>query len=100
MTPGVMIRLDVEAMRYQVVHAFADRHEEMAAEIGRQIETALKDFDFEKVVREEVARVILETTKRAVADACSRIMYESPVRDIIRDGAATKVRQAVEESLK
>ncbi len=99
MPQPVMVRLDVEAMKYAVVHAFTQRGEELTRLVEEQVDVALKEFDFAKVVREAVDQALLKAVKDSVAGACSAILWESPLRDIIRDGAARKVREAIEASL-
>jgi hypothetical protein len=98
--PNVMLRLDVEAMRYQIIHAFMSHSQEVQDEIGKQVDSALKDFDFAAVVKSEVDRVLREAVKSALAYACSRLMYENPIHEMIQRGAAEKVREAIENLLK
>ncbi len=100
MIPTIMLRLDVEAMKYKVVYAFMLRHEEIEREVQLSIDAALKGFDFNAIVKEAVDQELRKAVKQGVANAASAILWESPLREIIRDGAATKVREAIEASLK
>ena len=95
-----MIRLDVEAMKYQVVHAFAQRSEELQREISTAIDAAFEGFDFNIIVKQCVEEELRKAVKQSVANACSAILWESPLKDIIRNGAAAKVREAIGASLK
>ena len=97
MTP-VLIRLDVEAMKYQVVHAFAQRSQEIQHEIETGITAALKDFDFVAVVREEIARCLRKSVADAVANACVKIAYDPEVSALLTRGAAAKVRDIIRAS--
>jgi methylase of polypeptide subunit release factors len=100
MTPNLMIHLDVEAMRYRVVHAFADHSREIEQEIDSALIAAFHDFDFMAIVRAEADRVLRESVKAAIVSACSSLMREEPIADMIKDGARAKVRAALEEALK
>jgi nitrogen regulatory protein PII-like uncharacterized protein len=95
----VMVRLEVEAMKYRVVHAFAQHSAEIEEEVESAIEAAMKDFDFVAIVREEAQKALTNAVKEAVAQAASSIMGEKPVRDIITAGAADLVYKAVKKSL-
>lgn len=100
MTPGIMIRLDIERMRYSVVHAFMEHTKEIETTLGDACDRALKDFDFDAIVKQESDVVIREAVKSAISHAVSKMMWEKPIHDIIKAGAERKVREAIEESLK
>lgn len=99
MPPAIMLRLDVEAMRYQVVHAFADHSVEIQEAIGAEVEQALKSLDFSALVREVAQRELRKAVSDAVAHAASSICWDREVSAILKAGAAKKVRQAIVESL-
>jgi hypothetical protein len=100
MLPGMMLRLDIEGMRYQVVHAFMDKSVEVEEEISRALDAALKDFDFMAIVKAEADRALRDAVKAAVVAACSGLLREEPIASLIRSGARAKVRAAIEEALK
>lgn len=99
MTPVPMIRLSVEGMSYQVVHAFAAHSEECEKAIKAAVAEELKDFDFAAVIKEELHRQLRDAVKKAVANAAASIVYQSPIRNMIEDIARKKVHAAVAKSL-
>lgn len=94
-----MIRLEVEGMRYSVIHAFTMHSVEIQQALDKALEKALSDFDFAAVVKAEADRVLRESVVKAVASVASSLMWSEPIASIIRDGAAQKVREAIEKSL-
>ena len=60
----------------------------------------MKDFDFMAIVKAEVELQLKDAVKKQIAYACSSLINENPIRDLIRNGAAAKVRQAIEDVLK
>jgi hypothetical protein len=95
----VILRLDVEAMKYQVIHAFASHSREIEGEIEKAVGAAMKDFDFVAIVREEAQKCLAKAARDAVASAASAIMWEKPVRDLIASGASRLVYDAIKQSL-
>jgi hypothetical protein len=100
MTPALMLRLNIESMRYQVVHAFMDHSTEIEEEISKALDAPLKDFDFVAVVKAEADRALREAVKSAVVHAVASLTYEEPIASMIKDGARAKVKQAVMDALK
>ena len=100
MYPTVMLRLDVEAMRYSVIHAFSEKSAEIEQEIDCAILAAMHDFDFTAIVKAEADRALRESVKAAVVYACGALMREEPIASMIKDGARAKVRAAIEEAIK
>lgn len=99
MYPAIALKLEVEAMRYQVQHAFMSHSKEVEEQIGLALDKALKDFDFIAVVKEEAGRIITKAVKDAIASASSDLMWQEPIRDMIQAGASRKVREAIEQIL-
>lgn len=99
MTPIPTIKLSVEGMSYQVVHAFSAHSEECEKAIGAAVAEELKGFDFAAIIKEELHRQLREAVKKAVASAAASIAYQSPIRNMIEDLARKKVHAAVEKSL-
>lgn len=94
------VRLTLEGLRYQVLHVLGQHHEEIEKNVEEIITQELNKFDFSAIVREEFKSCLQDALKKAIANAVGRLMYEAPIYKIIADGAAQKVRQAIEESLK
>ena len=95
-----MLRLTVENMRYQILHAFSSKSVEVEEEISKALDAVIKDFDFAAIVKAEANAAMRDAIKAAVGSACRAIMYEEPIASLIKDGARAKVRAAIEESLR
>jgi hypothetical protein len=95
-----MLRLNVDSMRYQVVHAFASHSAEIEQEIDNALIAAMHDFDFAAIVRAEADKALREAVKAAIVSACSGLMLEPQIASLIRDGARSKVKAAITEALK
>lgn len=99
MTPPVMFRLDVEAMKYSIVHAFAAHSEDLQAIIEEEFDKALKAFDFKALVREAAATEIRKAVVSAVSHAASTVMWDKEIAAVLSTGAATLVRTAIKDAL-
>lgn len=99
LSPNVMIRLDVEAIRYQVIHAFSTHSKEVEGEIDRAVVAAIKEFDFTAIVKQETEAVLRQSIKSAISCMVAETLSQDPLRDLIKTGAAKKVREAIETIL-
>jgi hypothetical protein len=60
---GPIVRLEIDDMKHQILHHLADYHGEVAAEIEKQIEYSIENFDFKEIVRECANKAIEEAIK-------------------------------------
>jgi ribosomal protein S3AE len=95
-----MIRLELDQMRYQVLHALTLHQAEIQEQVDEALKKALAEFDFDKVIREAVDRELNEAIRKAFGQAVSNILYSSEMRQLLQDASASKVRLAVEKALK
>ena len=100
MYPDIMLRLTVENMRYQILHAFSSKSVEVEEEISKALDAVIKDFDFAAIVKAEANAAMRDAIKAAVVSACSSLMREEPIASMIKASARSKVRQAIEEAIK
>lgn len=86
-----MIRLEVEGMRYAIVHAFSTQMDG----VQEYIEESLKNMDIGKVVvaqvEQQVPRLVEEAVKQAIKDTLYATMRDEQVRTILDE----QVRRAV-----
>ena len=57
------IRIEVERMKYQVIHAFADHTEEIKAAVEAGLVQAIATYPFEEEIRKASEQVITEAIK-------------------------------------
>lgn len=86
-----IIRLELEGVRYHVVHALAQRNEEMEKAVAAGVDAALKEFDFAGEVRRQAEHALKEHVARAVTHAIVGILVDRDVQ--------AAVRKAVEDAL-
>ena len=63
-----IIRLELENLRYQVVHALAAHHREIETQTNEMLAKAIESFDFKAVVLAEANKVITATVEKAVRE--------------------------------
>ena len=99
MTPPVMIRLEVEAMKYHVVHAFNEHQLQITKIIDAELERCLKTIDIEEIIRQECEKVLREGVVRSLGFAISQAFYQEPLKDVFQGVVASKVRESIEKML-
>lgn len=94
-----MIRLELEAMRYSVVHTFTSHQKGVEEQLDKALKTVLDDFDFEAEVNRIATDLLRKAVKDAVTSAVSAICYQKEVQEMLQAGAAQKVREAIKKAL-
>jgi len=61
-----IIKLELDRMRYSVVHAFNQRNAELEEIVNEELEKALENFSYAQEIRKVVDNVLQEAIKRAV----------------------------------
>ncbi len=100
MMPNVMLRLDVEAMKYSILHAFMSHSSECEKAIGESVDRVMREFDFEAVVKAEVDRVMKRAVVDAIASAVAKMTWQPEIAALFERGASKKMRQALESVLR
>jgi hypothetical protein len=86
----VTVRLTVESLRHQIVHAMTGIEGEITAEVERQLDAEMKVFDFAALVKDTLRRELHDTVRRHIEAAFSKLRFDSAVREGV-------VRQIVAE---
>ena len=92
-----MIRLDIEGMKYQVVHALSQNNKEIEKAVSAQLETAIQNFDFEAVITVEIQHVLPGMIKRAVQDSLQKVMMSEKVRNQFDSMVASSLSKQLSE---
>ena len=89
----VTVRLSIEGMRHQIVHAFASHNAEIETVVAAEVARVIKEFDF----RAEVAAATTEALRRGVREACDRFFnpYDSTGRKLVNDLANKAIRSGL-----
>lgn len=61
-----MVRIELEGMKHQIVHALASHNEEIEKAIEEQLAATIKTFPFEETVRQLAREVISASIKEAL----------------------------------
>lgn len=84
--PIVHLEVQLESMRMLINHALVTHSEEINAEIDRQIEYAIKNFDFSEVI----AIGVNEALRAAIKNI---FRYSSPITKTINEAVTTAVEE-------
>lgn len=68
LAPSAVLRLEVESMRHQIVHAVMLHQDDLEAEINRCVTETIEDFDFETVIQQ----LTIDTLKSSIKAAIER----------------------------
>lgn len=77
----VTIRLDVEAMKASMVHAWQTRSGEIAQAIERHTDSLLKTLDWDRVVGEIAEQVLRDVVRKSLERAMQGIQYDVALRE-------------------
>lgn len=89
MTPPVMIRLEIDQMKYQIMHAFTLHQTEIAAQVQAALDKPLgENLDIEalvtKVVQDELPKVVSYHVQRAI----SKLLYDADITRAVEEALA------------
>lgn len=83
-----LVRLDIEGLRYQVLHAIAMHHKEVEEAVDAEMKRIIETFDFQDMIRKAVNQALQQHIESAIKNA----MYElfsvrsgpNEIRDMLR----------------
>jgi hypothetical protein len=82
--PGqIVVRLEVDRMRHQILHAFTDQQVELEQIVAEELEKAVTGFDFAAEVRMIVWRELPAMIDDAVQSALRRAVFADDVTQVI-----------------
>lgn len=62
------LRVTLEGMRYEVIHAFAAKQVEIREALEAELDRAIREFDWADVVQREANEALRRAVKRSVED--------------------------------
>ncbi len=83
-----IIRLELEGLRHQVVHALGIHNREVEESVAAVVGKAVEAFDFETTVRREVQTQLAEHIKRSVSVAMIELFSSRDVKAAIKEAVA------------
>lgn len=93
METNAFLKLDLEGMRLQVVHAFSAEMLEMEKKVDAAVKAVVEDFNFEQELNDYVQKIYREKWKMAVEFAISRQLEREHLKI---EAAATKILESRE----
>lgn len=76
-----VIKLEIQDMKYQVLHALHQHHSETETHVNEALERSLKNFDYERVVEDAVKSQLEKAITSAVSHTITQIFWDETVRD-------------------
>ena len=76
-----LIRLELEQMRYQVVHALGSHQQEISAAVDKELEKVINEFDFTGTVAVIANQVIKEKVEEYFKYGRGRGTIEAAVKE-------------------
>lgn len=67
-TPHAIIRLQVEAMKHEIVQAVSLHHSEIEEEVGKAVDAAFREVDLTAMINEEIARAMRDIVASIARD--------------------------------
>lgn len=75
-----IIKLELQGMKYQIIHAFETHNREVEAVVDEQLQRAIANFPFE----EEVQRLSREVISSAIKEALEYYFKYGEGREVIK----------------
>lgn len=96
MNNPISVRLELESMRYAIVHALSTHHEDIQAAVQKATDDAVREFDFEREIRRQVNSQLQELVSSSIRNAMSELFYrnEMAIRESIIDAFMNNVKPA------
>lgn len=91
----VQIRLTVEGMRHQVVHAFARHQSEMQEIVEERLAFALDNWRIDDQIDAEIRSVLNETVSRIIEQEVRRVLVHGDVRNALEIAVEDSFRTAL-----
>lgn len=103
MSADVRVRMEVEGMRHQILHAFQERNSEMEVVVSQRLDKALDEWSLDRIIDDEIASAMQSEMKRVIGDVVREVMSGDLVYTTVRQalqGAVVEAlkRQGVEAS--
>lgn len=74
-----MIKIEIDEMKYAIMHHLNQHHQEVEDEVLRQVESAIKEYDFEAVVAQNVRACISNGIKTYFEYGPGKVAIEQAV---------------------
>ncbi len=81
------VRIELDGMKHQIVHAFASHNDETEKAIEEQLTVAIKNFPFEETIR-DLSREVISS---AIKDALEHYFKYGEGREVIRKAVTDKL---------
>lgn len=95
MMPGMIIRLEIDEMKYQVMHHLGSHHKEIEDAVKEHLDAALKGLDFQKMLREAAQHALYEAIREALKRAVTDAFYDHTVKDNLKSAAIITIANAI-----
>lgn len=96
MNQPVMLRLEIDHIRHQVLHSLMVHHEQIEAEVGKKLQALVESFDYKACILAHAPKLLDEAVREGMKDAIRRVMWDVE----FRDGMDRIARDAFRELLK
>lgn len=87
------IRLEVEGMKYQVVHFIGQHHDEIEAEIERVVERTMATYPFES----EILALAKDAISKSIKDSITEYFQWGEGKEFIKKVVLESIKKLVEE---
>jgi len=94
-----MIRLDIEGMKYQILHALTVHQQEITEIVSAYMDNAIKTFDFEKVVHAEIEKLLPELIHQALQSSLQKIIWNGSVKESLEAMAHQAIAKYLKENM-
>lgn len=68
MFEGPQIRIEVERMKYSIIHMFAQHNQEIEDAVSKELDIALKNYPFAQQVQKTANEILDRAIKSAIED--------------------------------
>ncbi len=87
-----MLRLDLEGLRYQVVHALAAHNDEIEKAVDFQLKQIIESADLRAMVQDSIRIALKESIDRAIKSAVWELFQATDIKDTLRTAILSGVR--------
>ena len=91
----VRIRLEVEGMRHQVIHAFGAHQDEMKEIVEDRLTSVLDNWRIDNEVDDAISAELARTVKGIIEEEVKALLGSNEVRDALQVAVAASLTEAL-----
>lgn len=93
-----IIRLSLEQMRYEIVHAFSKYNDELEVKVDKAVQEAIKNFDFDREVSRISMSLMNDMINQSLKRAFERLKWDEAMTKALTEILLKELRRDLPNS--